>query len=104
MWQVRHKTAGLFMGVNHGNAHFHGISECCRGLGVYQFSDQEHIESLFKMAESPHLPERARMKREDFVVEPWEFKAHDLLLDEHCIDMCQAYLQMSLTRWPVGMN
>lgn len=104
MWQVRHKTAGLFMGVNHGMGHYHIISECCRGLGVYQFTNRGQIESLFEMADSPHLPEESRMKREDFVVEPWDFKAHDLLMDEHLLDMCHTYLGWSMGVFPVGMN
>jgi len=104
MWQVRHKTAGLFMGVNHGKGHYSNVSQCCRTLGVFQFRSQAQIESLFEMASSPHLPPLAQMKREDLVVETWDLKAHDLLLDEGLVDDCQAYLQWSLHVFPVGMS
>jgi hypothetical protein len=104
MWQVRHNKVGLFMGVHHGMGHYHLVSVCCRGLGVFQFSTPEQIESLFETADSPHLPDSARLKREDFIIEVWDQKAHDLLLDEHCVDMVTTYLQWSLNVWPVGMN
>lgn len=104
MWQVRHKTVGLFMGVNHGKGHYHVISECCRTLGVFQFHNAEQIESLFEMASSPHLPQSARYKREDFVVEPWDLKTHDLLLDEGLLDDCQEYLNYSFSVFPMNVN
>lgn len=88
MWQVRHKRVGIFMGVSHGKGHYHNVSECCRSLGVYQFKTTEQIETLLEMANSPHLPDRARLKREDFIVEEWSLKMHHLLLDEGTIDDC----------------
>lgn len=103
-WQVRHKIVGVFMGVSHGKGHYSNVSECCRGLGVYRFTTYEQIESLLEMADSPHLPERARLKREDFIIESWDYKLHDLLLDEGLLESCAEYLQWSLSIWPVSLN
>jgi hypothetical protein len=104
MWQVRHKTAGLFMGVNHGKGHYSNMSECCRSLGVFQFTNMPQIESLFEMADSPHLPDHARLKREDFIVEDWDLRMHSHLLDQGLVDDCQSYLQWSFSVFAVGMN
>lgn len=103
-WQVRHKLVGVFMGVNHGCGHYHSISECCRGLGVFRFESMHQIEAFFEMANGLHLPPEKRLKAEDFIIEEWDFKLHDLLLDEGLVDGCQSYLAWSLSMWPVSMN
>lgn len=103
-WQVRHKTAGLFMGVNHRKGHYSNVSECCRFLGVYKFTTPAEIEQLFDVASHPRLPPEARMPREDFTVEEWDFKAHDLLLDEALLDACHEYVQWSMSVFQFGLN
>lgn len=105
MWQVRHKRVGLFMGVSHGKGHYSYASECCRSLGVYGFTSWSQIENLLEAADSPHLPETARLKREDFVVEEWSLKDHDLLLDEGVIDDCYFYIHWSCQVFgPMSLN
>lgn len=105
MWQVRHKVVGVFMGVSHGKGHYSGVSECCRSLGVFLFRETSQIQSLFEMADSPHLPDSARLKREDFIVEEWCPKLNELLLDEGLLECCS-----DLRGWvynlhgPMGLN
>lgn len=103
-WQVRHRSHGVFMGVNHGKAHYHGSSECCRSLGVYRFERSDQIEAFIEYAGSPHLPEQSRSKPEDFVVEEWSFPLDDLLHDEGLVDSIQEFLQWSFSVFPVGNN
>ena len=104
MWQVRHKTAGLFMGVSHGKGHFHLISQCCQRLGVFRFNNHEQILSLLRQASSPHLPEASRMYGPDFVVEPWDRVMHDFLIEEGLMADCYAYLMWSLNTYPNTYN
>jgi hypothetical protein len=104
MWQVRHKTNGLFMGVSHGKGHYHIISECCRGLGVFCFDSEALLERFFDLAGRSDLPPRARLKREDFIIEPWDSNINNLLLDEALVDSCGEYLVWSTNLFPVGNN
>lgn len=104
IWQVRHKVAGVFMGVSHGKAHFHVMSGCCRHLGVFRFARQEQIEVFIEMANSPHLPESARLQRQDFVVEEWNVGLNGMLLDEALLDDCYAFLRWSSEVFPIGFN
>lgn len=103
-WQVRHRTHGLFMGVSHGSGHFHLVSGCCRGLGVFRFESLDQITTFLELASGPHLPEHARLYSDEFVIEEWDFKTHDLLLDEGLLDSCAEYLQWSFSIWPVSIN
>ena len=103
-WQVRHRVVGLFMGVSHGKGHYSTASECCRSMGVFRFTRQSQIEAFFEVANSPHLPDDARLVREDFVIEEWSLKDHDLLLDEGLLDDIAVYLHWSTESYPIGMN
>ena len=104
-WQVRHKSVGLFMGVSHGKGHYSNVSECCKSLGVYCFRSSSEIESLFEAADSPHLPDGSRLKREDFIVEDWSIKDHDYLLDSGLLENCALRRVLVLESFgPVGLN
>jgi len=73
-------------------------------MGVFQFQRQSQIEAFFEVANSPHLPEHARLLREDFTIEVWSLKDHDLLLDEGLLDDVAAFLHWSTETYPIGMN
>jgi len=102
MQQVRHNKYGVFMGVAHGKAHFHKISECCHGLGVYQFVRDSQIKAFFDLADSPHLPER--LKKDEFTVEPWDSRLNEFLANEGTLQDCEDFLTASLAHFPICVN
>jgi hypothetical protein len=90
------------MGVSHGSAHYHKISECCHGLGVFKFLREGQLETFFEMADSTHLPER--LKKAEFTVEPWDSKLNEFLANEGLLQDCQDFLHASLAHFPICIN
>ena len=104
MWQVRHTTAGVFMGVSHGKGHYSNISECCRGLGVFKFRTAEEIDELFRTVVSPRLPPNARMDPRDLSIEEWNPKLNELLEDEGVVEAAQYLSGWILSTFPCGLS
>jgi hypothetical protein len=104
MWQVRHKEFGLFLGVNHGKAHYEKLSQCCHLMGVYHFGSSQEVESFFVMAASPHLPPESRYPPNAFEIESWSIEEHRRIEENGLHQNAREYLEWSFDIIPQGNN
>lgn len=104
MWQVRHKEHGLFLGVNHGVAHYEKLSPCCNLMGVYKFETSADVEDFFESARHPRLPRQFRYPPSAFDIEPWSIEDHRRIEEVGLHQNAREFLDWSFQVFPQGNN